>query len=133
MRSIAAIALLLALTACGPDTGPKNEPTAAELQQQACSQVRDGVDAFNTSDYEATIVHFKKAIDAATAFAKSSPSKDADELLNAVRYYAGLQPGEYPEAARTSSDFAKYKAITLGQCVPPGQPGEPEDPGDLSA
>lgn len=133
MRSLVGAALLLTLAACGPGSSDSNEPTAAELQQQACAQVRDGVDAFNTSDYEDTVSHFKKAIEPATAFARSTSSKDADDLLDAVRYYAGLQPSEYPEAARTSSDFAKYKAITLGQCVPPGQPGDTEDPGDLAA
>ena len=119
MRTIAAVALLMALTACGSDE--KTAPTAAELQQQACAEVRDGVDAFNAEDYEETVSHFKKAIDPATAFAKATSKGEADDLLNAVRYYAGLQPREYPEAARTSSDFAKYKAITLGQCVPSGE------------
>ncbi len=131
MRSVVATALLLALTACGSDA--EREPTAAELQQKTCSQVREGVDAFNSNDYEETVAYFKKAIDPATAFAKKSSSTVADDLLNAVRYYAGLQPSDYPEAARTSSDFAKYKTITLGQCVPPGQPGDPGQPDDLAA
>ena len=127
MRMIAAAALLLAVTACGRDAEPNEKPTSAELQQQACAEVRKGVDAFNDADYDGTVSHFKKAIEPATAFAKSTSATDADDLLNAVRYYAGLQPHEYPEAARTSSDFAKYKTITLGQCVPLGEFPEDDD------
>ncbi len=129
MRPVVAIALLMALAACGSE---EKAPTAAELQQQACAEVRKGVDAFNDEDYKGTVSHFEKAIEPATGFAKTSSAHEADDLLNAIRYYAGLQPREYPEAARTSSDFAKYKTITLGQCVPPGQP-DAQDPGDLSA
>lgn len=33
-------------------------------------------------------------------------------------YYAALDAELYPEAARSSPDFARYKAITLGQCMP---------------
>jgi len=81
MKLIGAVALLLALTACGSDAEPKVAPTTAELQQQACAEVRDGVEAFNAEDYEGTVLHFKKAIDPATAFAKASPKAEADDLL----------------------------------------------------
>ncbi len=127
MKLIVAAAVVLTLTACGSDSEPGRAATSAELQQQACSEVREGVDAFNNADYAATVSHFKKAIAPATAFAKATSASDADDLLNAVRYYAGLQPREYPEAARTSSDFAKYKSITLGQCVPSGEVPDDDD------
>jgi hypothetical protein len=51
----------------------------------------------------------------------------AGDLVDAVRYYAGLAAEDYPEAARTSAEFAKYKAITLGQFMPVG--GETDAPG----
>ncbi len=41
-----------------------------------------------------------------------------------MTYYAELAPGDYPRSAISSGEFAKYKAITLGQCVPLGTPLE---------
>ncbi|QSR33380.1 hypothetical protein CFI00_0100 [Nocardioides sp. S5] len=45
----------------------------------------------------------------------------AGQLIEAVRCYAALDAELYPEAARSSPEFAKHKAITLGQCMPVGQ------------
>ncbi len=132
MRSLVAATLLLSLAACGSVGTSDAKPTTAELQQQTCAEVRKGVDAFNDHDYAGTASHFRKAIAPATAFAKTTSASDADDLLNAVRYYAGLQPHEYPEAARTSSDFAKYKSITLGQCVPSGEAPDGDGNGILT-
>ncbi len=64
--------------------------------------------------------------------ARDESSPAADDLLEAVTYYAELAPADYPSASATSPDFATYKEITLGQCVPPGQepePGPSESPG----
>ena len=51
-----------------------------------------------------------------------------------MRYYADLAPDDYPDAARGSVEFLKYKAITLGQCYSADNPqqlpdGTPEPPG----
>ncbi|MCW2739522.1 MAG: hypothetical protein JWN97_4166 [Nocardioides sp.] len=50
------------------------------------------------------------------------------EACEEVRYYAALDAALYPEAARSSPEFARYKAITLGQCMPLGREA-PESPG----
>lgn len=112
MKSLG-VALLLALTACGADP----DPTAAELQQQVCEEVRKGIDAFNQNDYVATVRHFAKAKAPAKVNAKVDQEPEADALLDAVEYYANLDPADYPEAARSSEHFARNKAITLGQCT----------------
>ena len=123
MRIVVFAALVATLSACGVLGDSDPEPVSASAaKSQTCAEVKAGVDSFNDGDYSGTVTHFKKAIEPATLFAKTTKASDADDLLNAVRYYAGLQPREYPEAARTSSDFAKYKAITLGLCVPVDDP-----------
>lgn len=123
-----AIAVLLALTACGPDPAPEQQPTAAELQQQACAEVRKGIDAFNADDFAETVRHFVKAKRPAKLNAKVDPEPEADALLDAIEYYANLDPADYPEAARTSEHFARNKAITLGQCTD-GLPIDEQDDG----
>ena len=125
MKSLAVATLLLALAACGSDAEP--EPTAAELQLQTCSDVRAGIKLFNANDYAGTIKKFVDAEVTAVAFADKSDTKAADDLLEAVAYYANLAPDDYPEAARSSKDFAKYKAITLGQCTEGGPIDAPEE------
>ena len=75
-----------------------------------------------------TIDHFRKALPLAVDEAKDDDSKKAADLVEAVSYYADLDAEKYPEAARSSADFAKYKAITLGQCVPVEEPGTDEPP-----
>lgn len=94
----------------------------------ACDEVRAGIDAFNLGDYVETIDHFRKAIPLAVDQAKGDGSKKAADLVEAIKYYADLDPEAYPEAARSSADFAKYKGITLGQCVPVGQPTDEGPP-----
>lgn len=120
------VALLLALAACGADEAdPK--PTAAELQQQVCEEVRLGIDAFNQNDYAETVRHFAKAKEPAKVNAKVNPEPEADALLDAVQYYANLDPVDYPEAARSSEHFARNKAITLGQCTDGTPIDEPDE------
>ncbi|MEO6606621.1 MAG: hypothetical protein ABIN55_13545 [Aeromicrobium sp.] len=114
---LVAVALLLALAACGSNAKTDDEPTAAELQQQICIEVRKGIDAFNDSDYAETVRHFEKAKAPAKVHAKVDPEPEADALLDAVEYYANLDPSDYAEAARTSQNFARNKEITLGQCT----------------
>jgi hypothetical protein len=86
------------------------------VDSEACEEVRTGIDAFNSGDYAGTVEHFEAAVPLAEA--QDDGSEKAAQLVEAVRYYAELDAELYPEAARTSADFAKYKAITLGQCLP---------------
>lgn len=127
MKSLAAAALLLALAACGTGSSDRDEPTAAELQQQVCEDVRKGIDAFNRQDYEGTVLHFEQAKKPATVNAQVDPEPEADALLDAVQYYANLDPADYPEAARSSENFARNKAITLGQCTDGAPIDEPDE------
>ncbi len=79
--------------------------------------MRLGIDAFNQNDYAETVRHFEKAKKPAKINAQVDPEPEADALLDAVEYYANLDPADYPEAARSSENFARNKAITLGQCT----------------
>ncbi|MEO5652393.1 MAG: hypothetical protein ABIN79_05920 [Marmoricola sp.] len=129
MRMVPA-ALLLALgSACSAGTAePESVPapsSSAPLEADprpgtspACAEVRDGIREFNAGNYTSTIAHFKAALPIAKTEAAADPSTAAQDLFEAVQYYADLLPADYPEAARSSPEFAKYKSITLGQCVP---------------
>lgn len=109
----------------GPDPG--SDPAATD----ACAEVRAGIDAFNTGDFDETVDRFRKALPLAEDQASADDSPEASDLLEAVQYYADLEAGMYAEAARTSPDFAKYKIITLSQCGPiePPNPDDVEEPG----
>ncbi|MCW2841118.1 MAG: hypothetical protein JWR55_2601 [Aeromicrobium sp.] len=130
MRTFVTTALLLPLVlgACGDgesDSAPDDEPqlTAAEAVEQTCTEVRAGIDEFNRQDYAGTIEHFEKAKVPATVYAKINTEPEADALLDAVQYYANLPAEKYPEAARSSENFARNKTVTLEQCAS----GEPID------
>jgi hypothetical protein len=140
MRLLLALVLLLALGACSsekdspraeprkaptsspsaPEAAPSTQPDASD--SKACAEVRAGIDAFNAGDFETTVDHFELAVPLAEAQARTDSSKAADDLLEAVRYYAELAPEDYAESARSSPEFLKYKTITLGQCVTPSAP-----------
>jgi hypothetical protein len=140
MRLVLALVLLVAVGACSsakdssgaaPTRAPTSSPSARPSgpgsgpdvsESRACAQVRAGIDAFNALDFEGTVAHFKLALPLARAQARAHSSQAAEDLVEAVAYYAGLAPKDYPLSARTSRDFAKYKAITLGQCVSPAAP-----------
>ena len=107
-----------------PDAGTSEEDVAV-VDSEACEEVRTGIAAFNEGDYDGTVEHFEAALPLAEA--RDDGSEMAGDLVEAVRYYAELDAEEYPEAARSSPEFAKYKAITLGQCMPVGE--EPDSPG----
>lgn len=102
-----------------------SEPDVPVVDSLACEEVRAGIDAFNDRDYDATVEHFELAVPLAEA--QDDGTTMASELIEAVRYYAALDAELYPEAARSSPEFARYKAITLGQCRPVGS--ESESPG----
>lgn len=104
--------------------GPRGETPAAT---PACEQVRAGIAAFNEGDYEETVARFEAAVPLAEDQVDGSTA--ADDLLEAVRWYADLPAEEYPEASISSPDFQRYKAITLGQCDPvPDGGGETSPP-----
>ena len=130
MRRWSTSAVLLTavlLGGCSGETAsddPTDSPSAKS--SEACEEVRAGIDAFNEGDYATTVARFRKAIPLAQDQADADDSQRSDDLLEAVRYYADLDPADYPESARSSEEFAKYKAITLGQCVPVEQPGDDE-------
>ena len=102
-----------------------SEDAAAVVDSPACTEVRAGIDAFNQGDFEGTVEHFEDALPLAEE--QDDGSEPAGDLVDAVRYYADLAPADYPEAARSSQEFLKYKNITLGQCRPVGD--ESDDPG----
>lgn len=105
-------------TPSGPATPGAPSPRPEELaviDSEACQEVRTGIDAFNVGEFDETVAHFEEAL--ALAEEQDDGSAAAGQLVEAVRYYAELAAEDYPEAARSSPEFAKYKAITLGQCV----------------
>ena len=151
MRLLGALLLLLGLTACSIEKEPSSsdggtsatrpsDPAPSETESPdppgtpqpdasaspACAEVRAGIDAFNAGDFAGTVDHFLRALPLARAQASTKPSRAADDLLEAVTYYAQLAPEDYLQSAASSPRFAKYKAITLGQCVVAGQ--EPSSP-----
>ncbi|MCW2830893.1 MAG: hypothetical protein JWP31_1585 [Aeromicrobium sp.] len=120
MKLLAAGALLGVLTACGgadSDSAETPRLSADDAVSQTCVEVRAGIDDFNREDYAGTVEHFEKATIPARVYAKVNTAPAADALLDAVEYYADLEPADYPDAARTSEDFARNKAITLKQCA----------------
>lgn len=120
--SLPVLVLLGGCSAGSDEPGAGSDPAAAD----ACTEVRAGIDAFNTGDYDETIDRFREALPLAEDQASADDSKEAADLLEAVQYYADLEAGMYADAARTSPDFEKYKQITLGQCGPIEQP-DPDD------
>ncbi len=147
MRLILVSVLLVMVGACSvgkdspsaePTKAPKASPTAPESPEltqpdasgtPACAEVRAGIDAFNSQEFTNTVAHFKLAVPLAKAQALKDPSAAADDLVEAVIYYAELAPEDYPESAVSSLEFAKYKAITLGQCASAGSPADEGSPG----
>jgi hypothetical protein len=145
MRLLLASVLLLGTTACSSggespragsedssssSTSPTPAPTPAPSLSpapdvsgtRACAEVRAGINAFNAHDYRSTVAHFRLALPLARSQAEATPSEAAEDLVEAVGYYARLAPPDYPESARSSEDFATYKTITLAQCVTVGRP-----------
>jgi predicted small lipoprotein YifL len=121
MKLLMVAALVAALAGCGSsgsDADPNAKLSAKSLGAKTCVEVRTGIDAFNQHDYDSTVTHFKKAEVFAKLYFKKAQGKGSSSLLQAVDYYAHLPAKSYPEAARTSTDFARFKAITLGQCEP---------------
>lgn len=124
VRTVVALLLAVLVAGCGPSDGAPDSTDETRDDTSACDEVRAGIDAFNQGDYVETQVHFRRALPLASDAADDDSSRRASDLLEAVKYYADLDPDDYPESARSSADFQKYKRITLGQCVPVEQPGD---------
>ncbi len=144
MKPLLAVLVLVLLGACSfgsgsPSAGGPSTPTSSASPRggaggQTCAEVRAGIDAFNQGDFQATVDHFRTAVPLAEALASADDSQLSRDLLEAVRYYADLAPDAYLRASLSSPDFARYKAITLGQCeagVGPRQTPSPSDSGGV--
>jgi len=122
-----------------PGTTP-TDPTDPSVDSATCEEVLAGVADFNTGDFDGTVDHFVDAVPLAEADLRrekqtgtSDTVQEASLLLEAVRWYADLPAEDYAEAFRTSMDFKRYQAITLGQCGnPPATPGGRDAPDDGS-
>ena len=99
-----------------PSPEPEPEPGDVDvIDSETCAEVRSGIEAFNLGEFDETVEHFEKALPLAQE--QDDGSVPASQLVEAVRYYAELDAELYLEASRSSPEFAKYKAITLGQCM----------------
>lgn len=134
MKALAAVVLVATLAACsGTDDAGDDGPTAAPdptrssssaapgpevdlASTEVCDLVRQGIDAFNTGDLDATIERFEQAEPLAEELAADEPSDDTETLLDAVRYYADLPADEYAEANESSPEFLRFKDFTLTEC-----------------
>jgi hypothetical protein len=95
--------------------GPDQDAVDAAISL-TCAEVRSGIAAFNEKDYQRTVDHFTQARPFAQRYAELSDEKEADDLFEAVKYYAHLPAEEYRDAFANSRRFLEYKQITLEQC-----------------
>jgi hypothetical protein len=116
MRPFVAFAALITVAGCGLGSSEPDQDTIDDAAAETCAEVRSGIDAFNEKNYTGTVDHFRKARPLARRYAELSDDKKADDLLEAVEYYAYLPAEEYPRAFANSRRFLEYKKITLGQC-----------------
>lgn len=145
VRQLTAVLLLALLAGCSAGGGdarapsegtPRSESPSSQSPDDltsACVEVRAGISAFNTGDFEETVARFQDAVPLAKAEAEKADagadSEAADLLLEAVEYYADLAPEDYVKSAANSPDFERYKQITLGQCLAGVPPASEEPPG----
>lgn len=85
-----------------------------------CVEVRAGIASYNSEDFDKVQPHFVKAEVVARRYAKASSSPKADDLLEAVKFFASVPPASYEKDAGARKLFRKYKAITLGYCEQDG-------------
>ena len=107
-----------------PSPPPQSNGAGSADRSETCAEVVAGINAFNAGDYRETVDHFVAAVPLAEAADDGSAA--AGDLLEAVRYYAALDPEDYPEASASSPEFERWKVVTLGQCV---GGADTEDPG----
>lgn len=116
MRSVAAATTVAVLAFTAACTGGSDDDEAQSAFDRTCSLVRSGVAAFNENDYDETVERFQAALQPARDLADATADERADELLEAVEYYAELPADAYREAFESSPDFKRHQATTLGQC-----------------
>lgn len=125
MRLLVTLLAVLALTsAC--TGGDAQDEGAQGAFDRTCSLVRSGVAAFNEGDYDTTVERFRAAEDPARELSEATDDERADELLEAVEYYADLPAEDYQEAFETSPEFKRHQATTLGQCGDAGPEDSPD-------
>ncbi len=115
-----------------PSDPEPSDPGGATAGTSACDEVVAGIDAFNLSDFDETVASFERALPLAEAEDAAAGTQASADLLEAVQYYAALPAEDYLNASATSPDFAKYKAITLGQCASDQPPGGDDGGGVLA-
>ena len=134
-KSLAGLALLAVLAGCGSSGDPKPSdavPTPS-AREATCVEVRAGVAAYNAQDLDAVQPHFVRAEVFARKYATESSSREADDLLEAVKFFADVPPSGYSKDAASLKLFEKYKAITLGDCVNTDRDNPNGDSGDQPA
>lgn len=152
MRSVPLVAALLLTTVvgCGVEPAPRSagadatssaSPSAPAPSPSAetapslpvvpdddplpCPRVRAGIDAFNQGAPERTVRLFRGAVPQAERYAADVPSRTADLLLEAVRYYADLPAEDYADAIVSSPEFRRHQVVTLAVC----RYGQDDSPG----
>lgn len=131
-KPIVALALLVIIAGCGSTNGPGpqgDKTSSSSPREDTCLEVRAGVASYNAQDLEGVQPHFVRAEVPAKRYAKESSSKAADDLLEAVRFFADVPPSDYSKDAASLKLFEKYKAITLGDCVNGDQDNSGDTPG----
>jgi hypothetical protein len=96
--------------------GGPDQDTIDAAASLTCAEVRSGIAAFNEKDYAGSVHHFIQARPFAERYAELSDQKEADDLFEAVEYYAHLPAQDYRDAFAHSRRFLVYKKITLDQC-----------------
>ena len=118
--AIVTLAMLAVLAGCGPSKDPEpkaTETSSSSPREDTCIEVRAGVASYNAQDLDSVQPHFVRAEVFARKYAKQSSGKEADDLLEAVRFFAKVPPSGYSKDAASMKLFEKYKAITLGDCL----------------
>ena len=128
------VALLAAACSLGGPVGVRAalrrlHAGSGPMSTPACAEVRAGIDEFNAQDFDAPSRTSARPCRSPRTRPTTTRPPQAEDLLEAVRYYADLAPEDYLEASASSPEFAKYKAITLGQCASPAGPSESPGPG----
>lgn len=132
-RAMVAVASVAVLTGCGSPgpSAPKDaRPSSSSPREDACSEVRAGIAAYNAKDFGEVQPHFVRARVFAKTYAQKNPRPEADDLLVAIEFFAKVAPTAYAKTADSLRLFKKYKVITLGACENDGgeatpTPGQP--------
>lgn len=138
--SIAALALIAAGAAtAGCTSSLSDEARAVPAQEDradapfaspTCEAVRAGIAAYNAGDLPRSLQAFSDAVPLARTRAQRMSGRDgsmeAQDLLEAVEYYAGLSTEQLGEAFPASPETRRYQDVTLSQCqpLPSGLDGE---------